>query len=87
MTKKQLAELAASFNATVEEERTDHWFEVRVEAPRGMKWSGDDVHEMVEQSCAGDAAWYAKARDEMAARLRNGLTPCDSLGCEWCNGI
>lgn len=80
MTPRQkVIALAADIGATVETEKDDSSYTVRVESPKGTRWS-EGVHQLVLWQFSGfdTKELWVDAFDRMSA----GFNACDG-NCEW----
>lgn len=78
---KTIKRLAAAIGATVEDEKSGHTHECRVEAPKGMFWKEGDVHELVD---AAYKPWKPDYAD-LLSRMNYGLETCTDPNCDWCH--
>ncbi len=82
-TLRTLKKVAATFRATVVDEKSGNCHCCRIEAPAHTIWAEGNVHEMVDEVYKPWKPDYA----DLIARMSYGLEVCPlGADCEWCNG-
>lgn len=81
-TLARLRQEAAKYNATVTVEREGLSTVCRCTAPLRYKWSGQDIHEFVDEVYTGPNN-YA----DIISRMKWGTEPCTDIDCDWCTSL
>jgi len=77
--RQRVHKLASEIGASVEIDKTDYNFCVRVEAPINNHWD-DGLHEIVESQNAGFNT--SELWKDVLERMSEGVEPCNDE-CEW----
>lgn len=79
---KDVKALAKSLGAKVEDDKSGHTHECRVEAPHRKRWAGEGIHELIDCTNRPWEPDYADLLD----RMNYGLEDCADPECDWCTG-
>jgi hypothetical protein len=83
-TLAKLKKVAATFGATVVDEKSGNCHCCRVEAPAGHIWACDFIHELVDETNKPWKPDYADMIDRMT--FGAGVLLCPARpDCEWCD--